>query len=363
MTADTVGGVWSYAVELAAGLGICGVEVALVTMGKSLDREQRTHISGLKNIELFEGSYKLEWMNDPWEEVDLAGEWIGSIAQLISPDLVHLNGYAHGALGWNIPVLMVAHSCVYSWFRSVKGHQPPPSQWGEYKKRIAEGIRGADFLVAPSQYMLNELSDIYSVSFIGKVISNGRSRHRFVPRVKDPFILTAGRLWDEGKNIKALSSVAHRLPWHVLAAGERMEEGEKIGVYWLGKCSEFELASWMGAASIYALPARYEPFGLSVLEAALCESALVLGDIPSLREIWGESALYVDPDNNEELVDTLQSLIHKPWLRREYAEMARQRALEYSVSKMTLSYLQLYKELIEWKKGASSEGKKGVMCA
>ncbi len=32
------------------------------------------------------------------------------------------------------------------------------------------------------------------------------------------------------------------------------------------------------------LPARYEPFGLSVLEAALSGCALVLGDIPSLRE-------------------------------------------------------------------------------
>ena len=43
----------------------------------------------------------------------------------------------------------------------------------------------------------------------------------------------------------------------------------------------------MARASIYALPARYEPFGLSILEAALSGAALVLGDIPSLREVWG----------------------------------------------------------------------------
>ena len=51
------------------------------------------------------------------------------------------------------------------------------------------------------------------------------------------------------------------------------------------------------APSIYALPARYEPFGLSVLEAALSGCALVLGDIPSLREIWDGAALFVDPDD------------------------------------------------------------------
>jgi hypothetical protein len=33
MTADTVGGVWTYALELAAGLGEHGVEVAIATMG------------------------------------------------------------------------------------------------------------------------------------------------------------------------------------------------------------------------------------------------------------------------------------------------------------------------------------------
>ena len=57
------------------------------------------------------------------------------------------------------------------------------------------------------------------------------------------------------------------------------------------------LARKMAEASIYALPARYEPFGLSALEAALSGCALVLGDIPSLREIWGPAAIYVPADD------------------------------------------------------------------
>ena len=63
----------------------------------------------------------------------------------------------------------------------------------------------------------------------------------------------------------------------------------------LGRLSAGELADWYARAAIYALPARYEPFGLSALEAALSGCALVLGDIPSLREIWGDAALFVPP--------------------------------------------------------------------
>ena len=65
----------------------------------------------------------------------------------------------------------------------------------------------------------------------------------------------------------------------------------------LGKLSESELARHYARAAIYCLPARYEPFGLSVLEAALSGCALVLGDIPSLRENWTGAAEFAPPDD------------------------------------------------------------------
>ena len=40
MTADTVGGVWTYALELAGALAPHGVEVALATMGRRLSSAQ-----------------------------------------------------------------------------------------------------------------------------------------------------------------------------------------------------------------------------------------------------------------------------------------------------------------------------------
>ena len=43
---------------------------------------------------------------------------------------------------------------------------------------------------------------------------------------------------------------------------------------------------------MYAATARYEPFGMEVLEAALSRCAIIANDIPSFREIWGDDAIY-----------------------------------------------------------------------
>src|SRR5215207_31233 len=74
MTADTVGGVWTYALELARSLAPHGVEIELASMGSRLSGEQRTEARSIPNLTVYESSFKLEWMEDPWRDVRAAGE-------------------------------------------------------------------------------------------------------------------------------------------------------------------------------------------------------------------------------------------------------------------------------------------------
>jgi glycosyltransferase involved in cell wall biosynthesis len=113
----------------------------------------------------------------------------------------------------------------------------------------------------------------------------------------------------------------------------------------LGYVSRERVLSLMARASIYALPAKYEPFGLSALEAAASGCALVLGNIPSLREIWGDAAVYVPPNQPDMLASTLRSLIANPERLRDCAQAARERAREYTQERMTRGYLELYAQL------------------
>jgi glycosyltransferase involved in cell wall biosynthesis len=102
----------------------------------------------------------------------------------------------------------------------------------------------------------------------------------------------------------------------------------------------------MAQASIYALPARYEPFGQTALEAALSGCALVLGDVPSLREVWGAAALYVPPDDHAALQTALLQLIGDEVLRRRMAAKAKARALRFTPARMVDAYLSAYSGLV-----------------
>ena len=98
-------------------------------------------------------------------------------------------------------------------------------------------------------------------------------------------------------------------------------------------------------AAVYVLPARYEPFGLSVLEAAHSGCALVLGDIPSLREIWGDAAVFVPPDDTDALADAVTALIEAPERRDKLADAAWERALRFTPLRMAEDYLEAYRSI------------------
>lgn len=349
MTADTVGGVWTYALELARALGRHGVAVSLATMGAPIRPEQRAEAEAIPNLTLYPSAFKLEWMESPWEEVARAGEWLLDLEGQIQPDLIHLNGYAHGALPWKAPVLVAGHSCVLSWWRSVKGEEAPAA-WDRYREAVSRGLQKADCVVAPTGAMLAELRKYYGPLRRDRVIPNGREASFFTAHPKEPLIFTAGRLWDEAKNVALLDRIAHDLSWPVFVAGEsRHPDGEEVAfnaLRPLGRLSAAALAGWLSRAAIYVLPARYEPFGLAPLEAALSGCALVLGDPPSLREVWGEAALFVPPDDPEALRAVLQRLIDDPLLRESIACRARAQADRYTSDRMAAGYLMLYQKMI-----------------
>ncbi|WP_208110111.1 glycosyltransferase family 4 protein [Methylocaldum gracile] len=347
MTADTIGGVWRYALELARGLEAFGADIVLATMGAPLSAEQRREAAALHHVRVAESRYKLVWMDDPWEDLEAAGRWLLKLAKDANPSLIHLNDYPHGHLAWPAPVLMVGHSCVLSWWQAVYG-EPAPKRLDRYRDVVRTGLRAADCLVAPTAAMLAELRRLYGPLPTSRVISNGRAGQP--ESNKKPFILSAGRLWDPAKNIAALARIAPRLSWPVYIAGEaRHPDGgtsDFADTHCLGRLSPEQLANWFAHAAIYALPARYEPFGLSALEAASAGCALVLGDIPSLREIWQDAALFVSPNDTEQLRSTLQELIDRPDLRHDWAAKARIRATWFTPERMAAAYWNAYHDLI-----------------
>lgn len=361
MTTDTVGGVWAHSLELARGLAQLGVQTDLAVFGGYPSPAARREAREIPGLLLHESEFRLPWMKDPWVEVARGGAWLLELCERIHPDVVHLSEPVFAALPWRVPTVVVGHSCMLSWWEAVYKKEAP-RDWSRYRQAMIEGLAAAGVVVAPTGAMLGQLRRHYGIG-AGRVIPNGRDSMLFEPKKKEPVIFTAGRLWDEGKNVSTLDQAARDLPWPVYAAGDLTSpDAETIRppqhLHLLGRVETIEVAAWMGRSSIYALPARYEPFGLTVLEAALAGCALVLGDIPSLREQWAGAACFASPDDPNAFRWMLDTLISDEGRRHALAHGARARALLQSPVRMAAAYRSLYVELL-----ASQTREEIIACA
>jgi len=353
MTTDAVGGVWDYSLELCRALRPFDIEILLATMGPLPRPDQRAAAAALSHVTLRESRFRLEWMDAPWDDVERAGEWLMELERRFRPEIIHLNGYAHAALAWSVPTLIVAHSEVGSWWRAVRGGDAP-ADWGRYRSAVQAGLAAADTVVAPSRAMLDALEFEYGRLRRAGVIANACACDDFEPTRKERWVLSVGRLWDEAKNAMTLAAAASRLSWPVRLVGDTtLPDGAAASaseswpnVELLGRRPREEVVRLYRQAAIYALPARYEPFGLSVLEAAHAGCALVLGDIPSLRENWDEAAVFVPPNERDCLVAAVERLVNDDQLRAIFGERARHRAATYTVDKMAAQYVATYARML-----------------
>jgi len=331
LTTDTIGGVWNFSLSLARALRReVVVKVHIATMGRRLTAAQRLEIA---DFAFYESEFPLEWMPDAWPGVDAAGRWLRALEREIKPEVIHHNTVALGHLAFQAPSVVTVHSCVLSWWEAVKGEAAPP-EWDQYRERVGRSLRAAAEVIAPTNEMLGAARRLYGLGSRGTVVPNF-AEGGVAECPKEPFCFAAGRTWDEGKNLAALQRVAQRLSWPVRIAGEGSE---------LGHLDSGEMDRWYARASIYAWPAKYEPFGLSVLEAAQHGCCLVLQDIPSLRENWEGAAHFVRSD--EDLYGAIQRLIGDLDLREKWAMRARERARRFGADATVQGYCAAYERVL-----------------
>jgi len=357
VTADTVGGVWTYARELVNRLVGKGFDVVLVSFGNIPSSEQIQWMDGLPRIDYRPTAFKLEWMQDSEDDLRASAEYLQAVIDKTIPDLLHLNQFYYGALECPVPRLVVAHSDVVSWWVAVHGCEPPDSAWMRWYRAIVQrGITNATAVVAPSQWMLDQISRYFAPAKQAAVIYNGRTPSLFhSDHIKENLITTVGRLWDPGKNAALL--LQGKMPWPVCIVGSdtqpeseaRTAERYKSapGAQFLPQQSEEELSELLGRTAIYAAVSRYEPFGLAPLEAALSGCAVVASDIESLREIWGNAAVFFRNNDPESLRNALTRLTEDPVFRQIFANRACDHARRwFSAERMVEQYANLYRKLL-----------------
>lgn len=106
-----------------------------------------------------------------------------------------------------------------------------------------------------------------------------------------------------------------------------------------------DVGAWLRQADVVVHPARWEGFGLALLEAMLAGKPVVASSVSSIPEIVadGETGLLVEPDDAPALARALESLLGDAALAARLGEAGRARARsEFSVERMTSATLAVY---------------------
>jgi glycogen synthase len=352
ITTDVIGGVWRYTVTLVNELVDRGHACAIAVIGEPQDH----HVAELPaGVELMSRDLRLEWMDGGIADLEAGTDWLTGLAANWRADLVHLSQFGYAVGDFGVPVVVVAHSDMRSWFADVRGVEAPAG-WDAYTEVVRSGLLAADAVVAPTAYQSGRLAQHYGRT-AARVIHNGirlpPAELEGAPASRRPLVLVAGRAWDEAKGIalldEALEALGEGAPSVHLVGPTVGPLGERIGVGRLvphGEVPGDAMERFYANTGVYVGPSLYEPFGLTPLEAAAHGCALLLSGIGSFRELWTGAATFFEPGSAADLAVRLVNLLEDASRVDELGAQGRERARSaYSAARMADRYEALYREL------------------
>ena len=346
LTTDVVGGVWDFCVVLARELRPHGY-VALLALGTPTPAQRQTAAD--VGAELVSLPLKLEWMQDSEADVRHTREVVRDVVRELRADIVHANQFAAACAEVDLPVILTLHSDVLSWRRALYGTTHVPAEWQPYAGLVREALNRADAVVAVSDFLGREVAQLYATHRSVEVIHNGWPQQP-PPRARcERITLTAGRIWDAAKNVALAAEAAQGWnPGEVYLAGETTHpDGGRADVpaplQALGFLERQQIDGWLRRSAVYLSTARYDPFGLLPLQAALSGCALLLSDIPSYREVWDGAACFFRSNDATDLRRQWRTLLDDPQrLEKLQHDAYRRASTHYTAEMMARAYRGLY---------------------
>ena len=293
-------------------------------LGPEPEADQAEAARAVPGLRLLPTGLPLDWLADTPAEVEAASVALSALATEAGTDLVHLHSpaLAAGAPCFTVPVAASCHSCVGTWWDTVRGGPLPPD-FAWRARLVARGCAEADALLAPTAAFAEATARFYGLAEPPTVIRNGRrpppppaGRPSVVPRRPSPSppagCGTKARTCARSTAPRAGSPARCRC-WRrgrptALAARASPSSHARP----LGRLRADEIARRLAERPIFVSAARYEPFGLSVLEAAQAGCALVLSDIPTFRELWDGAADFVPADDDRALAAAIERAARDP---------------------------------------------------
>lgn len=285
-----------------------------------------------------------------------------------------------------IPHVHTPHS-LGSWKRKdMKGAGRDGEKIYRFSERIEKEFliyRNCDHIIATTEQQVDLIRSDYGipVSHV-TMIPPGIDEQRFTPAPPERIAEVRGRLGFAATDVYCVGRAAMNKGIDLLIASlpalrrlvpkarlqlavgagsdrdrERVEEWKKLGsglglsrqIRWLGYVADAEMADHYRAAGVFALSSRYEPFGMTAIEAMACGTPTVVTVHGGLHDAidFGQHALFADPKRPEEYAAMLALPMRYPGLRErlsvEGARFARRQFGWTGIARRTLALFERFR--------------------
>jgi glycosyltransferase involved in cell wall biosynthesis len=249
--------------------------------------------------------------------------------------------------GFTSPVLAPC-PCVTVFHDLQHAHHPEYFRWFDlpfWKLLLWASAHRARRLIAVSQATRTDLVRVYGLPAdrIDVVLHGVEPEFFALDRTRmEPFVLCVSTLHPHKNLDRLIRAYARRKRnWRLVVVGMRgffadtldaliKELGVQDSVRLTGWIPREELLQLYGRALAFVYPSTFEGFGMPVLEAMAAGIPVACSDIPPLREVAGDAALFFDPLNEDAIADALDRITADTGLRAQLAETGAERARAFT---------------------------------
>ena len=275
------------------------------------------------------------------------------------PDLLHVQNFAP----WKktTPIVLTVHDLCFK----------EQSKWFGFKTRLAfqfffkRSLNLADIIICVSKNTKKQLLNYYSVSpakirVVYEAAANSfyyiSVRSRLKEELKQkfqldkPYFLVVGNVEQRKQPELIISAFKKTLKQYsnmqlVFVGPNKLKLKAQKQIKFLNYVSDTDLNLLYNGATALIYFSLCEGFGLPIVEAMACRTPIICSNIPVLREIATQSALYVR--NKNELSKAMENLIKDKSLRYKYSKLVSQRSSYFSWQKAAKQTLAVYQNMLE----------------
>ena len=243
-----------------------------------------------------------------------------------------------------------------------------------YKFVFGQAIKRAEKIIVPSQFVMEELIKQYKIAKNKIVVTYEGVDKNKKPgdnailkkyKITKPYLLYVGNVYPH-KNIEKLIEAIKILNQPLITNhqslitlvvvcarnvfSERLKKiitqsGAESFVKMAGYVPDDELAVLFWEAEAFVFPTLSEGFGLPGLEAMALGCPVICSDIPVLREVYQEAALYFDPVNPADIAEKIKLFLSDKTLQEKLKNLGSELAGKYSWSRMAKETLSVYQSV------------------